>query len=62
MRYEGQGAKALMPLTLHGAADAKAITYDVAVASAQVKSALLLAALNAKGDKPHHPERAHPRS
>jgi 3-phosphoshikimate 1-carboxyvinyltransferase len=50
MRYEGQGEKALMPLTLTGAADAKAITYEVQVASAQVKSALLLAALNAKGE------------
>jgi 3-phosphoshikimate 1-carboxyvinyltransferase len=49
VRYEGQGPKALMPLTLHGAASASAIQSDVAVASAQVKSALLLAALNAKG-------------
>jgi len=47
--YEGQGEKALMPLTLHGAKDAKAITTHVATASAQVKSALLLAALNAQG-------------
>ena len=49
VRYEGQGAKALMPLTLHGAKEAAAIQTTVAVASAQVKSALLLAALNAKG-------------
>ena len=47
--YEGQGEKALMPLTLHGAKDAKAVTTHVATASAQVKSALLLAALNAQG-------------
>jgi len=47
--YEGQGPKALMPLTLHGASDAKAVTVHVAAASAQVKSALLLAALNAEG-------------
>ena len=47
--YEGQGPKALMPLTLHGAKDAKAVTAHVATASAQVKSALLLAALNANG-------------
>jgi len=47
--YEGQGEKALMPLTLHGARDTKAITTHVATASAQVKSALLLAALNAHG-------------
>ena len=47
--YEGQGPKALMPLTLHGAKDAPAIDKLVEVASAQVKSALLLAALNARG-------------
>jgi 3-phosphoshikimate 1-carboxyvinyltransferase len=47
--YEGQGPKALMPLTLHGARDAKAAAVHVATASAQVKSALLLAALNARG-------------
>ena len=47
--YEGQGEKALMPLTLHGAKDAKAIEKVIEVASAQVKSALLLAALNARG-------------
>jgi 3-phosphoshikimate 1-carboxyvinyltransferase len=47
--YEGQGPKALMPLTLHGAKHVKAITAHVATASAQVKSALLLAALNADG-------------
>jgi 3-phosphoshikimate 1-carboxyvinyltransferase len=49
VRYEGQGPKALMPLTLHGAKNAKAQTLTVATASAQVKSALLLAALNAQG-------------
>jgi 3-phosphoshikimate 1-carboxyvinyltransferase len=49
LTYEGQGPKALMPLTLHGAKDAKAISTHVATASAQVKSALLLAALNARG-------------
>jgi 3-phosphoshikimate 1-carboxyvinyltransferase len=47
--YEGQGPKALMPLTLHGARNAGAITETIKVASAQVKSALLLAALNAHG-------------
>ena len=49
MRYEAQGPKALMPLTVTGAPDAAAISYDVTVASAQVKSALLLAAVNARG-------------
>jgi 3-phosphoshikimate 1-carboxyvinyltransferase len=48
-RYEGQGPKALMPVTVIGAANAPAISCDVAVASAQVKSALLLAALKAEG-------------
>jgi len=47
--YEGQGPKALMPLTLHGAANARAAEVQVKTASAQVKSALLLAALNAEG-------------
>ncbi len=48
-RYEAQGPKALMPVIVTGAADAAAISYEVTVASAQVKSALLLAALNARG-------------
>ena len=39
----------LMPLTLTGAADPMPLNMNVAVASAQVKSALLLAALNAPG-------------
>lgn len=49
------GAEALtrdggfLPLTLRGAQNAMPIDYEVPVASAQVKSALLLAALNAPG-------------
>jgi 3-phosphoshikimate 1-carboxyvinyltransferase len=39
----------LMPVTLTGAARPIAIAHEVAVASAQVKSALMLAALNAPG-------------
>jgi 3-phosphoshikimate 1-carboxyvinyltransferase len=39
----------LMPVTLRGATRPLAIEYQVEVASAQVKSALLLAALNAPG-------------
>jgi 3-phosphoshikimate 1-carboxyvinyltransferase len=39
----------LMPVTLRGAVRPLAIEHEVAVASAQVKSALLLAALNAPG-------------
>jgi 3-phosphoshikimate 1-carboxyvinyltransferase len=38
-----------LPLTLHGAARAKPISYILPVASAQVKSAVLLAGLNTKG-------------
>ena len=47
--YKGEGPKALMPVTLTGAKTARAIETRVTVASAQVKSALLLAALNAGG-------------
>jgi 3-phosphoshikimate 1-carboxyvinyltransferase len=49
MHYQAQGPKALMPLTVSGAGEAPAISYEVTVASAQVKSALLLAAVNASG-------------
>jgi 3-phosphoshikimate 1-carboxyvinyltransferase len=38
-----------LPLTLHGARDAVPITYTLPVASAQVKSAVLLAGLNTPG-------------
>ena len=38
-----------LPLKLHGAANAKPVTYTLPVASAQVKSAVLLAGLNTKG-------------
>ena len=38
-----------LPLTLQGAANAKPINYTLPVASAQVKSAVLLAGLNTKG-------------
>lgn len=38
-----------LPLTLHGAPDAKPVTYTLPVASAQVKSAVLLAGLNTPG-------------
>ena len=42
-------ARGLMPVTLTGAKLAMPVAHHVAVASAQVKSALLLAALNAPG-------------
>jgi len=38
-----------LPLTLHGARDPVPVTYTLPVASAQVKSAVLLAALNTPG-------------
>lgn len=38
-----------LPLTIHGSSQAKAISYKLPVASAQVKSAVLLAGLNAQG-------------
>jgi len=46
--YEA-GEGGLMPVTLYGANIPICIDYEVTVASAQVKSALLLAALNAPG-------------
>ncbi len=39
-----------LPLTMMGTGNAKPIVYRLPVASAQVKSAILLAGLNAKGD------------
>jgi 3-phosphoshikimate 1-carboxyvinyltransferase len=38
-----------LPLIIHGAADAKPITYTLPMASAQVKSAVLLAGVNTAG-------------
>jgi len=46
--YEARAGD-LMPVTLMGAAQAICVDHKVAVASAQVKSAMLLAALNAPG-------------
>jgi len=39
----------LMPLTIEGTAEPMAITYELPIASAQVKSAILLAGLNTPG-------------
>ncbi len=39
-----------LPLTVHGAKDPMPLTYELPVASAQVKSAVLLAGLNAPGE------------
>lgn len=51
-----------LPLAMRGTAEAKAITYRLPVASAQVKSAILLAGLNAQGTTTviePHPTRDH---
>ncbi|MBE2191438.1 MAG: 3-phosphoshikimate 1-carboxyvinyltransferase [Alphaproteobacteria bacterium] len=51
-----------LPLAIKGTEDAKAITYKLPVASAQVKSAILLAGLNARGTTTvieNHPTRDH---
>lgn len=48
-RFSGR-AEGRLPLTLTGAAHPMAIDYALPVASAQVKSAILLAALNAAGE------------
>jgi 3-phosphoshikimate 1-carboxyvinyltransferase len=47
-KVEGQGEKICAPLTIHGG-DLNAITYTLPMASAQVKSAVLLAGWNAPG-------------
>jgi 3-phosphoshikimate 1-carboxyvinyltransferase len=59
--YEAHEA-ALLPLTLKGALSPVPITYEMQVASAQVKSAMLLAALNVPGRTTiieHTPTRDH---
>src|ERR1700754_4411239 len=47
-RYEAQGPKALMPLTVIGAGHAAPMYYQAAIGSAQGQSALLLVSLNAE--------------
>lgn len=46
---EGQGERHLPPLTINSVKTLKAIQYEMPVASAQVKSAILLAGLQANG-------------
>ena len=48
-KFEGQGPKGCAPLTVHGTDRLKGIRYVLPVASAQVKSAVLLAGLFAEG-------------
>lgn len=45
----GQSEKAYAPLLIEGSAELKPITYHLPIASAQVKSAILLAAIQTKG-------------
>ncbi|MCB1237685.1 MAG: 3-phosphoshikimate 1-carboxyvinyltransferase, partial [Verrucomicrobiae bacterium] len=48
-KIEGQGERCTAPLRIRGTADLKAIQYESPVASAQIKSAVLLAGLFAEG-------------
>lgn len=50
MEISGQTERDLPPLTIHGSQQLKPITYQLPVASAQVKSALIFAALQAEGE------------
>lgn len=50
VEISGQTKRDLPPLWIHGRKDLKAIHYQLPVASAQVKSALIFAALQAKGE------------
>ncbi len=45
----GQGPRSVAPLVIEGSRDLRGITYEVPMASAQVKSAILFAALAATG-------------
>lgn len=61
-RIKGQGDRCTPPLKITGKAKLKAIHYDSPVASAQVKSAILLAGLAAEGKtsvSEPHPSRDH---
>lgn len=48
-RFDAQGPKGCAPLTVHGTENLKPLYYELPVASAQVKSAILLAGLFANG-------------
>lgn len=50
VEISGQSERDLPPLIIHGTKDLKPIAYQLPVASAQVKSALIFAALQAKGE------------
>jgi 3-phosphoshikimate 1-carboxyvinyltransferase len=55
-RVNGQGARVTAPLRVEGSSSLRGIDYVVPVASAQVKSAILLAALGASGPTSVHEE------
>ena len=50
VEISGQSERDLPPLIIHGTKDLKPIAYQLPVASAQVKSALIFAALQAQGE------------
>lgn len=50
VNISGQTSRELPPLVVHGASDLQPIRYQLPMASAQVKSALIFAALQAKGE------------
>ena len=50
VNISGQTSRELPPLVVHGASDLQPIRYPLPMASAQVKSALIFAALQAKGE------------
>lgn len=49
-RVDSQGEKGVPPLVIHGGSPLKGIHYDLPMASAQVKSCVLLAGLYAEGE------------
>ncbi len=49
-RVDSQGEKGVPPLVIHGGSKLKGIQYDLPMASAQVKSCVLLAGLYAEGE------------
>ena len=59
--YEGQGPKALMPLTLHGAKDAKAVTAHVAAAQRPGEIGAAAGGAERPWHQPHLARIAHPR-
>ena len=50
VNISGQTSRELPPLVIHGTSDLQPIRYQLPMASAQVKSALIFAALQAKGE------------